>query len=545
MNKAPTAEQLRGMLGNRAWRLCNLYTILGGANDANPDAPPQLVAYEPNHAQRRYHNRQHNLDAILKARKLGLSTHKSVEFCDFGMFMPRVTLGIIDFKLADAKEKLQMVKRAYENLDNGDIHPTTWRLGHALKRRNPLVTENEEALEWGNGARLSVSTTFRGRTPNKLHLSEFGSISAFRPAVADEIVNGAFNSVLPGQSITSESTHEPGRGGQHERLLKRAMANADLPKLSALDWRFHFFPWYTHPRYAVDPEGRPLRPEIERYFDDLAKKFPKLRFTPAQRFWYDRKQEEQGYGMKKEFPTTPGEALEALVKGAIWGREIADLRAAGRVTDLIPGPEPLYTFWDLGYSDYTAIWLIQLAGRDILVHRFHEGHRIQTGRYMEILRRWERDLDTTIAHHFLPHDAESHGGAGVSPIEALIAAGMSHRDITVVPRCQDPWVDINHARLLLARAYFDRTHTDTAYDRDGEERPPGLVCLANYKTSVTRVNDYETNVIVHDQFSHPADGWRTFAAAELHGLIKHAASRTTLQVTANGPSRFSPTHRRQ
>ena len=84
--------------------------------------------------------------------------------------------------------------------------------------------------------------------------------------------------------------------------------------------------------------------------------------------FYDATHQVQGHGMKKEFPSTPGEAFEAIVEGAFYGTQMADLRAAGRICDF--GQEmshPLFTFWDLGMSDFTAIWLIQVLPRAILV----------------------------------------------------------------------------------------------------------------------------------------------------------------------------------
>lgn len=528
-----TAEQLRNYVGDRSWRLQNLFTIQARGDGENKIVG--LQKFVPNVAQRAYYNQRHNLDAILKARKLGLSTFKAVEFCDYALFMPRVTLGIIDNKLIDAMDKLAMVKRSYDHLDNGDVHPDTWRLGKILKKRNPLLSDSKTELEWGNGAKLKVDTAFRGSNPTKLHLSEFGKIAHFFPKKAAEIVNGAFNSILPGMDLTSESTHEGGKSGEHYRLLLNAMNNQSIDHHGELDWKFFFFPWWRHPLYRADSGGRQLRPEIEQYFSDLEARHG-IRVTPEQAWWYDRKQLEQGYGMKKEYPSTPGEAFEALVTGAIWGREIADLRAQGRVKELAMCPEPCYTFWDLGYSDFTCIWLIQPAGRDILVHEFHSGHRLHTGRYMDVIRQWERKHNITIAQHFLPHDAESHGGGGISPLELLVEAGMSERDVTVVPRSPDMWAGINNARDLLSRTFFNASTTDSIIHRDGEEMPSGLTCLENYKTRTNQAGGFETNQIVHDEYSHPADAFRTFAEAEKLGLIRYSSqpSRVTFAPSAAG-----------
>lgn len=536
------ADELRDRLASRAWRISNLHTIL--TKGSHEDDPLTLHAFKPNLAQRTYYNNRHTKDAILKARKLGLSTFKAVEFADLAQFQPRTSLGIIDYTIDDAVEKLSMVRTTWQHLDNGDIHPATWRLGAELKRKNPLITDNQRELEWQNGARCSCSTTFRGRTPQHLWLSEFGKIAAFAPKKAAEIINGALNSILPGQTVTSESTHEGAKAGEHYRILRMAMKNADRTDLSAVDWRFHFFAWHDDPRYSIDPKGQDLRPEIARYFSEFSEKHPEIILTDAQKYWYDRKQEEQGYGMKKEFPTTPGEAFESLIQGAIYGRDLQDLRAGGRVCDLVADPSPLFTFWDIGFSDYTAIWLLQLAGRDVLIHRFHQDHRQPFGSYAHKIREWEREFARPLDHHFLPHDAETHDkGSGQTPLQFLIHAGISARDITIVPRTKDVWTGINAGRNLIARSYFDRSCDEPTTSSNGFECPSGLQSLENYRTKVTTADGFETNTIIHDENSHPADAFRTFAEAHQQGLIHYAAARQPAQVSIHNPSRFSPSRR--
>ena len=531
----PSSKDLQN-LRLRSWRLSHLGTILVPTTTERPGG---LIPFEPNWAQRAYFNSSHFLETILKARKLGFSTLKCVEFADLACIVPKISLGIIDATLDDAKEKLQMVRRSYEHLDDGDIHPHTWRLGRRIKAQAKLTTDSKESLEWSNGARLAVSTSFRGRTPDRLLLSEFGKISAYFPKRAQEIVTGAFNSVLPGSFITSESTHEGGPMGHNYDLNQRAIESTSSGRpLTPADWKFHFFPWYHHPAYVVAPDGRKLRPDIDRYFhgDPHDRAHPGLekelgrKFSPAQKLWYDIKENEQGYAMKSEFPSTPGEAFEALVRGAIWGKQLEDLKATGRLRDLgTPGPEPLQTFWDIGYGDYTAIWLIQESGIDFLTWNYHEDHQKSAEEYVPTLRRWEAQYGRPIDHHFLPHDADTHDkGSGKTPKQFLIKAGIHPHTITVVPRPKDTpsvWRQINHCRQLLRRFWFHKPTTGENYDRDGEEQPSGFTCLANYRTKTDPTDDqFQTNTIVHDRFSHPADAFRTFGAADLAGLRRHAVS---------------------
>src|SRR5690606_827350 len=121
--------------------------------------------------------------------------------------------------------------------------------------------------------------------------------------------------------------------------------------LTENDFRFHFFAWWQDPRYTLAAKVR-IRDEIIAYFKKLSLELGR-EFNHGQMLWYDRKQATQGHGMKKEFPSTPGEAFEAISENAIYGRQMADLRAQGRI---IGGwgcerQLPFFTFWDIGLSD--------------------------------------------------------------------------------------------------------------------------------------------------------------------------------------------------
>ena len=97
----------------------------------------------------------------------------------------------------------------------------------------------------------------RGDTPTRLYISELGKTSIFAPSKAEEIRSGALNSITPGNLVTIESTHESGKLGLHYELLAEAIAN-DPAKLSPIDFRFHFYPWFFDPVYQIH-DGEPLR----------------------------------------------------------------------------------------------------------------------------------------------------------------------------------------------------------------------------------------------------------------------------------------------
>lgn len=514
-------------LANREWRLANIYTIR--------DDKGKIVKFRPNLAQRQFYNSYWFCNHVLKARKLGLSTFIEILYLDDLLFTASgLKAGIIDYTIEDAKDKLAMFKLAYDHLDDGDIHPDTWRYGAAIKRAIPIISAAVESITFGNGSRIRVSTSLRGSTPNRIHLSEFGKIAIFTPIKAREIINGAFNSMTPGSVRNTETTHEGGKYGENYRLMQIAM-KSDPAKLTSIESRFHFFPWYEDPRYVLPSAGQRPRPETTKYFESL-RDHHNLNFTPDQIFWYDRKSLEQGYGMKKEFPTTPGEAFESIANGAIYGREMADLRAAGRITDF--GAEaslPLFTFWDIGLSDYTAVWLIQPVGRWHLVLDWFEAEGKNASSMTDAIRRMEQKWRRPIACHYLPHDANTRApGTGKSYTEELKLAGL--HPIKIVPRIGDKWLGIGFVRDTLPHCWFHRTNCDTSREFDGtprlpdsnaEEFPSGVACLEGYSKNVSPSATTLREMPKHDIFSHSADAFRTFAEALRQGMIDTSAPSAT------------------
>ena len=462
-------------LTSRAWRLNNLYTIR--------DADGRLVPFRPNLAQRHFYNRMWTCNHVLKARKLGFSTFIEILFADDLIFTPGgLTAGIIDYTIEDAESKLAMLHTAWEHLDNGDLHPETWKLGRLIKQAVPLRSHAARKLVFGNGSVAKCATSLRGTTPQRVHISELGKTAVWAPKKAREIVNGAFNAMTPGNVRNIESTHEGGRTGEHYRLLNLAMRHDDTT-LSTIQSRFHFFPWHLDPRYVLPVAASKLRPEIERYFQRLHHS-QGITCSPGQMRWYDEKQNEQGHGMKKEFPSTPGEAFEAISDHAIYGTQMADLRAKGRIADFEPERHlPLFTFWDIGLSDYTAVWLIQPAGRAFLCLDWHETDGETAAGHADHMRRWETKWGRPIASHFLPHDANIRDrGTGLTYRQCLHDAGIPNT--RVVPRTPDIWTSIGHVRDLLPHLWFHKTHCDTPRTANGEEHPSGVACLEGYQKHI-------------------------------------------------------------
>ena len=525
----------------RAWRLKKLYSIV--------DADGALVAFSPNEPQRTFFRNMWYCNHILKARKLGFSTWIEIIYLDDLLFSPDgLTAGIIDYTIEDAEAKLAMMWFAYQHLDDPLLHPDTWLLGRAIKQEVPCLN-SARRLKFGNGSIAKCSTSLRGATPQRIHISELGKTAMWAPIKAREIINGAMNSMTPGNVRNIESTHEGARVGDHYRLLNQCMRH-DPKTLSVIQSRFHFFPWFLDQRYRLVAPGANLRPETVKYFKRLADEHDII-LEFEQMLWYDHKVLEQGHGMKKEFPSTPGEAFEAIAEGAIYGLQMADLRVKGRMIEFgLEAVPPIYTFSDIGLSDYFSDWLIQPVGRFFLVLDWFETEGLPGSAVPDHWLLWERKWGKPIGRHYLPHDADTRNpGTGKSYVGEIRAAGR--QNVVVVPRTPDVWLGIGFVRDVLPHCWFNTACCDVARNRDGSEHqaedsqedyPSGVACLEGYcKDTGVAAGMRLREMPKHDLFSHSADAFRTFAEARVRNLIDLPGQERPAKPPVSGGFHRKPT----
>ncbi len=466
------------------------------------------------------------------------STLKAIQFLDRMLFMKNRRAGIVDARKPDGVKKIAKIKLAFERLDCPVTHPDTYKLGGLIKQSVQLITDNRTELEFSNGSGIYTDTTFRGDTLQDIHISELGKISVRRPIDATEIISGALEGVSLDGTVTIESTHEGGKIGLNYQLMRKAMKN--VGRLTRLDSKFFFFPWFGDPQYRLHEQDIPIREEIEAYFERLEDALVEdgmerllnsmgirtpVVFDRAQKLWYDRKSEAQGLTMKREYPSTPDEAFSAPVEGAIYADLLLRARAEGRVLDYPwENRAPLFTSWDLGTGDATAVWLIQIVGRQILILDHYEVNGQGANHMAAKMRQWEKMYDP-IAVHFLPHDANHDGRGDVRTYEQhLHSCGIKNTE--VVPRTPDVWTGIDAVRGILPRCLFHATNCDTPREVNGDEEPSGLACLEAYRRKVSETSDREPPQPLHDKHSHSSDALRTFAEALDNGLVdRHADLR--------------------
>jgi phage terminase large subunit len=194
-------------------------------------------------------------------------------------------------------------------------------------------------------------------------------------------------------------------------------------------------------------------------------------------------------------------SFEAAIKGAYYADEIQKARAQGRIGKVPFDPRlPVYTVWDLGMADATAIGFYQKAYSEIRMIDYYEASDVGLTHYIRMLKEKEQQFGYVYGGHFAPHDIEVRElGTGVSRQETAEEFGL---DFEVLPKLGV--ADGIHAgRMVFARMYIDE-----------EKCAQWLDAVSQYSKEWDDKRDMYREKPKHDWTSHAADVHRYMAQAE-------------------------------
>lgn len=498
----PTDEaELARCLMDPEWRLfsgCLYQIIVKGESD---DDDSFVMPFKPNRAQRRFIMRLWNRNLILKARQLGFTTLIALMWLDHALFNGNQRCGMIaqDRETAEAIFRDKVVF-AYDHLPE------------EIRERFPLArASTKELLFAHNNSSLRVATSVRGGTIHRLHVSEFGKICAKFPHKAVEVVTGSFQAVPLSGIIVVESTAE-GQDGEFYRMCQRAMALVTgAGRLTASQYRFHFYAWWQDPAYRMDPAGVVVPQELQDYFDEI-ESLMACTIDTGQRAWYVEKLNNDFAGaedqMWREYPSTPQEAFQQSTKGNYYAKELMLVRKRGGITTVPLLDLPVFTFWDIGSSDGTAIWFMQFSRMQDRFIGYYEEHDEDLRHYATELQR----RGFVYGGHFLPHDADHKrlGDYNKSVKEQLQGLLPGHK-FFIVPRVTELMTGILTTRKHFKSAWFDLEGT-----KQGVER------LAHYKKKWSQADAryLDSTPDKSNGCSEGADAFRQWAQAKELGLLE-------------------------
>lgn len=465
-------------------RLQNLYYII--------DKEGNQIPFNLNWAQEELLSGMWHQMLVLKARQLGCTTFFAINYLDDCFWKENISAGIIAHRKEDAEDIFKKkVKFAYDRMPK-------W-----TRAINSATNDRSGELAFRNGSSYRVSTGFRSGTYQRLLVSEFGKICSKSPDVAKEIVTGSLNTVSSDQIIAIESTAE-GREGYFYQFAREseALANAG-EKLSPMQQRFFFFPWYREPGYRSTSAEIIVSKETNDYLDGIELERQR-KIDEEQRRWYEMKHRMLNEAMKQEYPSTPAEAFESANEGLYYGAQLTKLRASGSICRVpYDDSSVVYTAWDIGLDDFTSIWCFQVTrGGQVNLINYYENWDEGAAHYADWLNKQKYRFD----RHIFPHDARKRdAGAKTTYLDHLRPLLEGKYVVLDIKEC-DKFEGIQTVRAMLSRCSFDESKCSggvkhlEAYKKQWDDR------LGCYK-----------NTPLHDQHSHCADSFR-YLAVGLKGI---------------------------
>ena len=182
------------------------------------------------------------------------------------------------------------------------------------------------------------------------------------------------------------------------------------------------------------------------------------------------------------------------IEGSYYAKAMNRAVTDGRVTH-VPYDEslPVWTAWDIGLKDSTAIWFYQAApGGQVRFIDYYEAAGEQIRHYADVLRDKPYSYGD---NHFLPHDAgHTRLGQPDSVAEQATALGISNmvlsQEANIAPA-------IESCRVMIGRAWFDEERTQE-----------GRAALSAYRKEWDDQRNCFKPKPLHDWSSNGADAFR-------------------------------------
>lgn len=185
--------------------------------------------------------------------------------------------------------------------------------------------------------------------------------------------------------------------------------------------------------------------------------------------------------------------------GAYYTKEIDAAEKEGRITHFDVDPRlPVYTFWDIGVHDATAIWWMQPKDGMLNMIYYYEACDQGIEHFIEKIEEVRAQFGFKYHTHYGPHDIANRewGGNARSRLNIAIQKGLTF-NIVQATKIED---GIQSVRSLFSRCRFHVKHT-----------AHGLECLREYRRKYDEVNKVFMTAPLHNWASNGADAFRYMA----------------------------------
>ena len=183
-----------------------------------------------------------------------------------------------------------------------------------------------------------------------------------------------------------------------------------------------------------------------------------------------------------------------IADGAIYKAEFEQIKRENRICKVPHDLNlPVYTSWDLGILDPTAIWFFQIYGKEVRVIDYYEANNEPLAHYARILDEKTQSFGYRYEKHFAPHDIAARDlSSGVSREQTMATLGYRMTKgarLGVEDR-------IEATRQMLKNCWFD-----------ADKCKHGVKALQNYRREFNDKLDQFKATAVHDWASHGSDAF--------------------------------------
>lgn len=188
---------------------------------------------------------------------------------------------------------------------------------------------------------------------------------------------------------------------------------------------------------------------------------------------------------------------EGINQGSIYGKHLQKYAATNQIYFEYDPNLPVYTAWDLGRRDATAVWFYQQVGDEIRIIDYDEGTGMGAEEWLDRLHTFPYALATPT----LPHDAKAKTfSAKYTTWEQFERAGFMPY---LAPRVSLA-NGINAVRAVLSFTFFNIGNPNVR---------KGLNRLSKYEYEYDEKSKTFSSMPKHDDNSHGSDAFRMLAVS--------------------------------
>ncbi|MHA1353582.1 MAG: hypothetical protein ACTSR1_00220 [Candidatus Heimdallarchaeota archaeon] len=191
---------------------------------------------------------------------------------------------------------------------------------------------------------------------------------------------------------------------------------------------------------------------------------------------------------------------DAHSEGAYFLKQLERMRNTNRIYDFqIENKYPVFTAWDLGINDSTAIWFFQYINNAPHAIFYYENRNQSAQHYVNIINEIKGKYNLTYCMHFLPHDGgHREKQTGKTYKDYLFDLGLYPS--RVVSRCKSELDAIENARNFMDKLFIHETNCKH-----------GIECISEYHSVFNEKNNILGSKPVHDWSSHGTKALMTYS----------------------------------